>query len=449
MNDLHNTPATAPAAFALDFSKWLGFVRGKEPAWLTKAREDAYASFVESGVPTRKLEAWHYANVGIFAKLPLFTQFTQQASVGTAALPPTMDGALRIVLVDGRVAAPPLSSALGDDRAPGLRVESLANVGSESRATVERILGAPNPRDHAFVALNLALHSDGVVITIAQNAIIEKPIEVVSVTSGGGVAQHSRVIIVAGANSQATIVEQHASLGPGASFANIVVDVELGDGANLEHVKIADEHVDATHVAATRVRQTGRDSRYRSVVVSLGAAFHRHSLYIDLLANGASCDLAGLYVPKGTQNHDHYTVIDHAVPHTSSEEHYKGVLGDKSRGTFFGRILVRKDAQKTASAQKNDNLLLSNEALANSTPQLEIFADDVKCAHGSTIGQIDATALFYLRSRGVSKAAARELLTYAFLNEILARLPTEELRDRLTNRITGHAAESPTSLEDV
>jgi Fe-S cluster assembly protein SufD len=438
MNDVQDSAAKASAAFTLDFPGRLASVRGKEPAWLTKAREDAHASFVESGLPTRKLEAWRYANVAVFSKLPLSTQLTSQEKVASDELPPASSaaGSHRIVLIDGRFAGPPLSDALGTNSAPGLRVESLASAVLDGSTRLQPSLAAPNHRDHSFAALNLALLSDGVVVTIAANAEIEKPIEIVSLTSGGGVAQHSRVIVIAGANSKATLVEHHASLGPGASFANIVVDVELADGANLEHVKVADEHVEAVHVAATRVRQSGRDSNYESTVVSLGGAFHRHSLYVDLLAPGASCDLKGLYVLRGAQNHDHYTVIDHAVPHTTSEEHYKAVLDEKSRGTFFGRILVRKDAQKTASAQKNDNLLLSNDALANSTPQLEIFADDVKCAHGSTIGQLDAQSLYYLRSRGIDRAAARELLTYAFANEILDTLTLDPLRERLARRLT-------------
>ncbi len=420
---------------ALDFSKWLAFVRGKEPAWLTKAREDAHAFFVEAGLPTRKLEAWRYANAALFTKLPLASQLTSKAT--TADLPPAVgtEGSLRIVLIDGRVAAPPLSSGLGT-KVPGLRIESLATAVLDNGARLERFLGAPSPRDHSFSALNTAMFTDGVVVTIDANAAIESPIEIVSSTSGGGIAQHTRVIVIAGANSKATIVEQHISEGGGASFANVVVDVELADGANLEHVTVGDEHTDVVHIAATRVHQTGRDSNYRSLVVSLGGAFHRHSLYVTLLGQGASCEIDGLYVLDGAKQHDHYTVIDHAVPHTTSREHYKGVLGGKSRGTFFGRILVRKDAQKTSSAQENNNLLTSNEALCNSTPQLEILADDVKCSHGSTIGQIDETALFYLRSRGIAVATARDLLTYAFANEILDRLTIESLRDRLARRLT-------------
>lgn len=438
MNDALDSSSQPSTAFAIDFPKWLAFVRGKEPAWLTKARENAYASFVEAGLPTRKLEAWRYANVASVAKLPLTSQFTSQDRVSVEALPPASsdNGVLRVVLIDGRVAGPPLSNALGGQVAPGLLVESLATAVIDGHSPLERFLAAPNPRDHSFAALNLALLSDGIVITIAPNAVIANPIEIVSLTSGGGVAQHSRCIVVAGSNSKATIVEHHASLGPGPSFANIVVDIELGDGANLEHVKVSEEELTAFHVALTRVRQIGRDSTYHSRAVSLGGAFHRHSLYVDLLAPGANCDLLGLYVLRGTQNHDHYTVIDHAVPNTTSIEHYKGVFDEKSRGTFFGRILVKKDAQKTSSTQKNDNLLLSNEALANSTPQLEILADDVKCAHGSTIGQLDGQMLYYLRSRGIGKEDARELLTYAFANEILDRLPFAALRERLSRRLT-------------
>jgi Fe-S cluster assembly protein SufD len=438
MNDVQDTSAKTPPSFAIDFPQWIDFVRGKEPSWLTKAREDAHASFVESGLPTRKLEAWRYANVAVLSKVPLRTQITGQDAVAANDLPPVPSdaGSHRIVLVDGRFVGPPLTNALGANSAPGLRLESLASAVLDGSTRLQPYLAAPNPREHSFAALNLALLSDGVVVSIAANAVVEQPIEIVSLTSGGGVGQHCRVIVIADANSKATLVEQHGSLGAGTSLANVVVDIELADGANLEHVKVADEHGEAVHVAATRVRQIGRDSSYRSIVVSLGGAFHRHSLYVDLLAPGASCDLKGLYVLRGAQNHDHYTVIDHAVPHTSSGEHYKAVLDEKSRGTFFGRILVRKDAQKTASEQKNDNLLLSNEALANSTPQLEILADDVKCAHGSTIGQLDGQMLYYLRTRGIDRNAARELLTYAFANEILDALTLGPLRERLSRRLT-------------
>lgn len=434
MNDVLDSAAPRQDSFTRDFGVWLASRKGAEPAWLTKAREDAFSSFSERGFPTRNVESWKYALVrpianGEFRRAPAST-VTDTVIAESVADSATV---ARVVLVDGVVDAARTSfSALP----AGLRIESIAQILTREPDRLRATLSATAPHDHVFAALNTAFASDGVVVTVAPGAVIESPIEILSFTSGGATAQHSRIVVSLGQNSQASVIELHRSLGAGASLANVMVDVELHDGAVLEHVKVSEEDLSAFHVAATRVRQIGRDSTYKSRAISLGGAFHRHSLYVDLLAPGANCDLLGLYVLRGTQNHDHYTVIDHAVPNTTSVEHYKGVFDEKSRGTFFGRILVKKDAQKTSSTQKNDNLLLSNEALANSTPQLEILADDVKCAHGSTIGQLDGEGLYYLRSRGIGKDDARELLTYAFANEILDRLPFVALRERLSRHLT-------------
>jgi Fe-S cluster assembly protein SufD len=427
--------AAATDVFTAAFPAFLAARAGSEPAWLTTARQNAFAAFTERGFPTARVEAWRYTRVKAISE-------GRFALPGTAALPAAetlaphaiaTEQPLRAVLVDGRLCR---QRSMLDALPRGVVVKSLFDALAAGDAAARASLEASCPEDHSFAALNAAFLEDGLLVVVEPGVVLERPLEIVSLTQGG-VAAQVRIVVVLGATAQATLTEIHAAL-PGsaqASFTNVVVDVKLEDGARLTRVKVAEDAVDASHVALLRAEQGGRDSTLDNTSLTFGGALVRDSIRVRLAGQGASCRLDGLYHVAGSRNHDHYTVIDHAVPNTTSLEHYKGVLDDDSRGTFFGRILVREGARGTSSRQVNHNLLLSDRSLCNSTPQLEILNDDVKCSHGSTIGQIDATALFYLRSRGLSESAAREMLTYAFANEILDRLTIEPLRERLAGKL--------------
>ncbi len=245
---------------------------------------------------------------------------------------------------------------------------------------------------------------------------------------------HPQLLVRAGQGSQAHLVEIHAGSGPGARLANWLIDLELEQGAVLHHTRVEEESAGALHIGLTRVHQA-RDSRYAAVGLATGADLVRHDLRVRLAGEGADCSLDGLYQVAASRHVDHHIVVDHVCPHTTSNQLYKGVLDEQGRGVFVGRVVVQPDAQKVQARQTNNNLLLSDQALAESTPQLEIHADDVQCFHGSTIGQLDEDMIFYLRSRGIAGEQARGVLTIAFANAILERVPHEDLRRRLERQL--------------
>jgi Fe-S cluster assembly protein SufD len=239
-----------------------------------------------------------------------------------------------------------------------------------------------------------------------------------------------RVVVVAERGSELTLVESYGAVAPRGSFTNAVTEVALGSGARLTHLKLQAEAEESFHIGSLHVEQ-GRDSRFASHLVSLGGALARNEVHATFAAEGGECTLNGLYVGHGSQHLDHHTRLDHAHPRCISRELYKGVLDDHARGTFHGKVLVRPDAQQTDSRQYNRNLLLSETAMADARPQLEILADDVKCAHGATVGRLDEQALFYLRARGIPKAEAERLLTHAFASEVVGAVPVAALRDQV------------------
>jgi Fe-S cluster assembly protein SufD len=379
--------------------------------WLEQLRRAAFARFEELGFPTAHDEDWRYTGV--------------QPITSTAWLPARHDQELRFL--------PPT----------GVRVRPLAQALHEAQPHLARIAGFEH---NAFTALNTASFEDAIVLEIHPGAVITQPIEIVlrSPNADRPHVSHPRVLVLAGARSQASIVQTFT--GEGRSFTNAVTEIALDEGAILEHTLFQRESETACHVHALAVRQ-GRGSRFTSQNVALGAALARTDLHVALADEGAECGLYGLFVGKGTQHLDMHTTIDHASPRCLSRELYKGILDGASRGVFFGRILVRKDAQKTDAVQTNKNLLLSREALVNSTPALEILADDVKCRHGSTTGQLDAAALFYLRSRGIGEEAARALLTWAFAADVAERIRVPSVRAdverELGLRLTGAPAAVP------
>ncbi len=402
-----------------------------EPAWLHGLREQALERFEERGFPTPRDEAWRGTSVAPIAR-------TRWQPADGARRGEVVDATLHrlgfaeafkgseIVFVNGRH-APDLSSFF-DVR--GVLVLSLADALSRDGARLEGELGrvATDP-EQPFLALNTALFEDGVALFVAPGLHVEKPIHVLHISTGDGApsAAHPRTLLVVGRGSQCTLVESYGGPNDDGYFTNAVTEVRLEDGASLDHYTLERQSLAAHHVASLAAVQ-GRDSRYSHHAVTVGGALVRDDVGVTLDAPGADAELLGLFVGSGTQHLDAHTRIDHARPHGTSREVYKGILNGSARGVFHGRIVVRKDAQRTDAYQTNKNLLLSKDALVSSTPQLEILADDVKCKHGSTTGQLEEGALFYLQSRGISREAARGLLTYAFASDLVQRIRVAPVR---------------------
>ncbi len=381
-----------------------------EPAWLAERRRRAFERFERLGFPTPHDEAWRYTGV--------------QPITGTSWAP------------SGR------GFELASPAPPGVRVRSLSGALAAAEESFDRIAG---PEGSAFAALNTALFEDATIVEILPGTVIADPIEIVlrAPASSRPALFSPRLLVIAGERSEASLVQTFS--GDGRTFTNAVTEIALADGAVLEHTQLQNEGLDALHVHALAARQA-RGSRFTSVHVALGGALARADLRVALDGEGAECTLYGLFVGKGSQHVDTHTTIDHARPHCTSRELYKGILDGSSRGVFHGTILVRPDAQKTDAVQTNKNLLLSRRALVNSTPALEILADDVKCRHGSTTGQLDAQALFYLRSRGIDEEAARALLTWAFAADVAERIRIPSVRAEVERDLGLVLAGSPAAV---
>ncbi|KAB2956000.1 MAG: Fe-S cluster assembly protein SufD [Thermoanaerobaculia bacterium] len=345
-------------------------------------------------------------------------------------------GCHEVVFVDGRH-VPELSSP---GAAPeGVVVHALARAGESDWASFGAELGRrADVVTRPFAALSTALFEDGAVVEIAPGAAVEAPIHLVFWQSAQPVpsAVFPRVLVLAGENARATVVESYRGAERGASLVCPVTELVAEAGAVIDHYKLQREALDAFHLALFHV-EAGRGANVSSQTFSLGAAIARHDVQAVLAGEGAEVTLNGLYLVRGRQLADFHMRVDHTRPHTTSHELFKGVLDERSRGVFNGRIHVHPQAQKTDAKQTSRNLLLSNEALVNANPQLEIFADDVRCTHGSTVGQLDAQAVFYLRSRGIGLEAARSLLTYAFAADVIERTRVEPLRRELQEFLLG------------
>lgn len=366
-------------------------------------RRRAFDRFEELGFPTPKNEAWKYTGI--------------QGITGTDWTP-----------------------------APrGVRILSPLPAGVRARPLTQALLVAEphlariaNFEDSAFAALNTALFDEAIVLEIEPGAYVAEPIAIdfggePDMDEGGSLeASFPRLLILAGEASQTSILESYG--GSGRRLTNAVTEIVLSDGAILEHTKLQTESDEAFHVH-TLAAHLSRSSRFTSHNIAFGSALARTELSVAVAGEGAECHLYGLYAGRGRQHLDNHTVIDHVKPHGSSRELYKGIMDGASRGVFHGKIIVRQDAQKTDAVQTNKNLILSREALVSSTPALEILADDVKCRHGSTTGQLDAAALFYLRSRGIGEADARALLTYAFAADVAERISIPSVRQAVERQL--------------
>ena len=416
----------------------------KDPAWLQSLRAAAMDRFDAAGFPTTRDEAWKYTSVASIARSTF--ALAAPGRVNKAALVPfRLPGCREIVLVNGRH-VPELSDTFAD----GIEVLSLGQVLAGAPERVRRHLAAHAPAEKAFTAMNTAFFEDGALIEIPAGHSAAQPVHVIHYATGDGppAMTHPRTIVIAGVRSQATVVETYAGPDGAVYWTNAVTEAVVEDGAILDHCLVQREGDQALHVSTFAARQ-GRSAVLRDRSVTLGAALHRRDVDTVFAGEGGECVLDGLFLAGGRQHMDTHTRIDHAVPRCASRELYKGVLDGKARGVFHGTILVRKDAQKTDAMQTNKNLLLSTRALVQSTPALEIFADDVKCKHGSTTGQLDAAAVFYLRSRGIGEAAARALLTCAFASDVVGRFPVESLRAALVSFLQSRLPEAGTVREAI
>jgi Fe-S cluster assembly protein SufD len=356
--------------------------------------------------------------------------------------------AARLVFVNG-IFAPELSSLA--ELPAGVTAGSLAAELAARPRDIEPHLGRladfePQP----FVALNLAFVLDGAYVRVARGTVLDRPLHLLFVSSAPGepTVSFPRNLIVAEAGSQVAIVESYVGTGREVYFTNAVTEVQIGDDAVVDHVKLQGESDKAFHVANLQVEQ-GRASQFVSHSFSLGGGLVRNDLGTVFGAEGGECTLNGLYMVGGRQHVDNHTSIDHAKPHCTSRELYKGVLDGKSKAVFNGKIVVRPDAQKTNARQTNKNLILSDDTGVNSKPQLEIFANDVKCAHGATVGQVDKDALFYMRSRGLALGAARNLLTYAFASEILEEIRVKPARAYVAGLLAARLPDGRAVLQEL
>lgn len=406
---------------------------GNGKAWSHEIRDAAIACFSELGFPTNRDEEWRYTNVTPIVDTPfeparydiegLTSDAVARASLG-------MLEAGRAVFVNGYYSRE-LSSLWGLPQ--DVEVGSLAARLSGEVGGVESHMGRyANYRDHAFVALNTALMKDGAFVYVPPGKIVGEPIHLLFISVAGKKAtvSHPRNLIVIGRGSQAMIVENYVGLKKGVYFTNTVTEIVVGENAVVDYYKMQRESQDAFHVATLQARLE-RSSNFSSHSIALGGALVRNDINAALDGEGSECTLNGLYMVGGQQHVDNHTRIDHIKPHGTSRQLYKGVLDGKSRGVFNGKIYVHKAAEKTDARQTNNNLLLSQDALIDTKPQLEIYNNDVKCSHGSTIGQLDQDAIFYLRSRGIGVESARRLLTYAFSSDVIGRIRVEPVRTQL------------------
>lgn len=411
---------------------------GHDPIWLKGLRRVAFQWVSERGFPTTKDDAWKYTRVAPILEIafqPAEPDTSRWLSSGAIDRLAGDLGGTRLVFVNGYF-APDLSS--WRKLPQGVKVKSLASVLAEDGKSLEALLSRPfREQPHAFTALNAALAEDGAFVEIPPKTTIEEPIHLVFLSDTGAtpLVSHPRSLVLAGAGSRATIVESHSSIVGDVYLTNAVTEVVLDEGAVVEHYKVQNETETAFHVALLNVRQ-GRGSRFKAHSVALGASIARHEVKVKLQAEGAEITLNGLYMPRNEQHLDNPTTIEHDAPHCTSRELYKGVVDGHGRGVFDGRIVVRQGAIKTDASQTNKNLLLSESAEADTRPRLEIFADDVKCAHGATVGQLNEDAVFYLRSRGIPSKTARGLLTYAFVSEMLELIPVEPLRSHVERLVS-------------
>ncbi len=403
------------------------------PAALSALRAKGAEQVHKLPLPTGRDEEWRFTDLAPLLRL----SFTAAAAAPTLGLSDIQSwllpeaAASRLVFVNGAFAAELSARSLPAGVQMCTLAEALADPALAER--VAKQLGDQNGKDqNVFAALNDALCTDGALLLIERNQIVDAPLHLLFINAPQAAAHvaASRCLVIAERGSQATVIEDHVSLGEGAYLNNAVSEFVLGEGAQVTHAKLQREAAGAFHIASTDAT-LARDAQYLSASITLGARLSRHDVRVRLAGEGAHCTVNGLNLLSGRQLGDTHSLIDHAMPHCTSEQLHKCIVDDNAHAVFNGKVRVRHDAQKTDSRQSSRNLLLSEKARVDTKPELQIDADDVKCAHGATVGQLDMDEVFYLQSRGLSQSASRSLLTFAFAAEIIDQLPVASLHDSL------------------
>jgi Fe-S cluster assembly protein SufD len=421
-----------------NFTEFKKSAPGQKLPWLRQLRGDAFARFCETGFPTTRDEDWRFTNVAAIARTQFRTAGVAKIAAGDTAAWRVEAMAATLVFVNGRF-APELSEL--DDLPKGVTVTSLREQIECHSEEVEAHLGryADTQRD-PFVALNTAFIGDGAYVRVARGVVVEAPIYLLylSTREGAPTMTHPRNLIVAEDQSQVAVMEDYASVGgESVVFSNAVTELIAGESTVAQHYLIEREHLKAFNVSTLRIQQ-GRSANVASHSVLLGGGLVRNNVHPVLAGEGGECLINGLFLGTGRQHLDNYMHVEHAAPHCGSRQFYNGILDEQAHGVFHGRIVVHKDAQKTDAKQTNRNLLLSDDAQIDTKPQLEIYADDVKCTHGATIGQIEENALFYLRSRGISEVEARKLLLMAFAEECVDRMHSTVAQEFIARLVSEH-----------
>ncbi|MBK5205185.1 MAG: Fe-S cluster assembly protein SufD [Polaromonas sp.] len=411
-----------------------------QPEWLKALRAQALERVGALTLPTPHDEAWRFTNISALTRQSFHPLRTPTALTSADITHLHIEEATtRLVFVDG-VHAPQLSS-ISDEAS--LTVSTLLSAPATQASVIEQHLGQHTPfHDALFPALNTAFLHDAAVLIVPRDTAFATPVHLLFISTQPELASHPRLLLVAEAGSQVTLIEDYVALHQGAYFTNAVAEVALGANAQVEHVRIQRESRQAFHMASCAV-SLGAASRYHSVSIALGAQISRLDLSVVQTADAAECSLDGLALIGAEQLADTHTFIDHAKPHGVSRQLHKCIVGGAAHAVFNGKVMVRPGAQKTDSAQSSRNLLLSSKALVDTQPQLEIFADDVKCTHGATVGQLDSDEVFYLQSRGLPETVARNLLTYAFGAEVINRIPVASLRRQLEQTVLEQTTGQP------
>jgi Fe-S cluster assembly protein SufD len=410
-------------------------------AWLNERRGAALERANALSVPTTRDEDWRFTDLTQLTRQQ-FRAAADTAHVAAAALAPCAvpEAGARLVFIDG-VYAPALSST-GEEASGALVVSLSAALQSGTRRIEQHLARLARFEHNVFAALNTAHVRDGAVVIVPKGVACEKPVHVLNVATQAGVVVYPRLLVVAESAAEGTVIEEFFSIGDDAYFTNAVTEITVAPTARLRHIKLQNEHARAFHIGTCAV-DVARDATYVSQTVTLGARLSRYDLSVALNGEGGCAQMDGLALISGRQLADTHTLIDHAQPNGRSAQLHKTIVDGAAHAVFNGRIYVRPGAQLTDSSQQSRNLLLSDKATVDTKPQLEIFADDVKCAHGATVGQLDAEQLFYLVSRGLPERAARNLLTYAFGASVIERIPVRSVVTRLERAVmaqTGAAA---------
>ncbi|HCP21936.1 MAG: Fe-S cluster assembly protein SufD [Marinobacter sp.] len=399
------------------------------PEPLLALRKERASALVDMPLPTRKTENWKYSSKYLKLADDMAISLPAEGKTGNSLAVP----GYKVVFING-VMIPEASEYPDLD---GIEILSFNDLANDEAEALSAKLGSTLNHDQVqFARLNGARFEDGLFIRLKPGAVLDQPLFIIHETSADASGSaYPRIYVEAGANSQLTLVEEYTSSGEASALVSTVTEFNLADGANVTSIRLNMEGENVQHIGATGVLQQ-RSSRFESHCVGFGGPLRRHDLQVRLEGEGAETKLNGVVVTQGKQHYDNHTSIDHVAAHCNSEETYRNIAADQSHAVFNGRIHIHQDAQKSNADMNNKNLLLSNGAEIDTKPELEIYADDVKCAHGATIGQLDETSVFYLVSRGIGRRQANVLLTMAFINELVQQIPVEAVRETAQARLS-------------